>query len=99
MYYVYVLRCSDNSLYTGITTDVVRRVNEHYYKKKQSAKYTKSHDVVAIEAVWEASDKPAALRLERYIKSLSKADKEQLIKDNGELSDLKRLDIHISTCI
>ncbi|MBQ3573901.1 MAG: GIY-YIG nuclease family protein, partial [Clostridia bacterium] len=38
MYYVYMMRCSDNSLYTGITTDLERRFEEH--KSKKGAKYT-----------------------------------------------------------
>ncbi len=99
MYYIYVLRCSDNSLYTGITTDVKRRVGQHYYKKKQCAKYTKSHDVTALEAVWQAHDKNTALRYENQIKSLAKADKEKLIKGEGIFLELERIEIHIDECI
>ena len=90
MYYIYVLRCLDNSLYTGITTDVKRRVSEHYYQKKQCARYTKSHKVTALEAVWTAQDKPSALKCEMRIKKLNKAEKERLIKSCDNLGDCIR---------
>ena len=44
MYYVYMLRCTDNSLYTGITTDLERRMSEHFSKDKKCAKYTRRHN-------------------------------------------------------
>ena len=40
MYYVYMLRCKDNSIYTGITTDINRRMEEHFSKGQKCAKYT-----------------------------------------------------------
>ena len=43
MYYTYILRCKDNSLYTGITTDLERRVREHITKDEKCAKYTYLH--------------------------------------------------------
>ena len=78
MYYVYIMRCSDNSLYTGITTDVERRFAEH--KSGKGAKYTATHTVVSIEAVWEAPDRSAASKLESQIKKLPKSKKEELIQ-------------------
>ena len=83
MYYTYILRCEDNSLYTGITTDVERRFMEHLLDEKKGAKYTKRHIPQKIEAYWESSDKKLASRLEFYIKKLSKQQKERLIKDNN----------------
>lgn len=41
MAYIYMVRCQDESLYTGIAHDVGKRMREHYYKKKTGAKYTK----------------------------------------------------------
>ena len=79
MYYVYIMRCSDNSLYTGITTDVERRFEEHKGKNKKGAKYTASRTVVSIEAVWEVPDRSSALKLESQIKKLPKSKKEELI--------------------
>ena len=55
MYYTYMLRCADNSLYTGITTDVARRFAEHSGQiPGKCAKYTGSRKAVSIEAVWES---------------------------------------------
>ena len=77
MYYVYIMRCSDSSLYIGITTDVERRFEEH--KTKKGAKYTATHTVVSIEAVWEVPDRSTASKLESQIKKLPKSKKEELI--------------------
>ena len=83
MYYTYILRCVDNTLYTGITTDVKRRLGEHCGKKEKGAKYTRMHTVKNLEAVWESADRASAMKLEYQIKRLSKAQKETLIqKDN-----------------
>lgn len=43
MYYVYMLRCVDNSIYTGITTNVERRMKEHLERSNKCAKYTRTH--------------------------------------------------------
>lgn len=79
MYYIYMLRCEDNSIYTGITNDLNNRMNEHFNKKKNGAKYTKSHDAKKVESVWKCKEKSLACKLEFYIKSLRKSDKEKLI--------------------
>ncbi|MGN1085721.1 MAG: GIY-YIG nuclease family protein, partial [Porcipelethomonas sp.] len=50
--YVYILRCEDNSLYTGITADLEKRIRQHIGLLKGGAKYTRSHPVKYIEAVW-----------------------------------------------
>jgi len=42
MYYIYMLRCEDNSIYTGIAKDLEHRLNEHFTKDEKCAKYTKS---------------------------------------------------------
>ena len=86
MYYTYMLRCADNSIYTGITTDVARRFAEHSAKMPgKCAKYTGSHRAVSIEAVWESENRETASRLEYYIKKLPKNKKEQLVDSNGNL--------------
>lgn len=83
MYYIYMIRCSDNSIYTGITTDVERRFKEHTGKiPGKAAKYTGSRRALSIEAVWQCDSREKASRLEFYIKKLIKYKKEQLIKDN-----------------
>ena len=80
-YYVYIVRCVDNSLYTGITTDVQRRLSEHAEKGPRTAKYTASHPAVALCCAWNAFDRQTASQLEYRIKRLSKAKKEQLIQE------------------
>ena len=86
IYYVYILRCNDNSLYTGITTDLNRRFNQH--QTKTGAKYTQTHTVIKIEAFWKVSGRSDASKLEHKIKKLTKAQKENLIKFPYELNNL-----------
>lgn len=82
MYYTYIIRCTDDSLYTGITTDVKRRFEEHLSQNEKSAKYTRTHKAIKIEAVWQSKDRISASRLEYQIKRLTKVQKEELIKNN-----------------
>ena len=82
MYYTYMLRCLDNSIYTGMTNNLEKRINEHLLKSKNGAKYTKSHNAVKLETAWKSKDKSLACKLEYQIKSLTKMQKENLI--NGE---------------
>ncbi len=88
MYYIYMLRCSDNSLYTGITTDVERRFEEHKSKTVKGAKYTRAKSVVSIAAVWERETRSDALRLEAFIKKQRKEKKEAFIENPSLLSNL-----------
>ncbi len=81
-FFVYILRCEDNSLYTGITTDVERRFQEHAQKGGKGAKYTRTRDVKCVEAVWRCADRPLASKLEYRIKKLDKKKKEVFIKEN-----------------
>ena len=81
MYYVYMLRCEDNSIYTGITTDVKRRMEEHFSKDKKCAKYTMINNAKKLERVWETENKVLASKLEYRIKELPKGQKEELIKN------------------
>ncbi len=83
MYYVYMIRCEDNSIYTGITTDIERRFKEHLSKDKKCAKYTLTHTVINIESIWKTEDKVLASKLEYHIKKLPKIKKEELIKSNN----------------
>lgn len=82
MYYTYMLRCSDNSIYTGMTNNLENRINEHLSKSKKGTKYTKSHNAIKLEAAWKSNSKSLACKLEYQIKNLTKQQKENLI--NGE---------------
>lgn len=83
MYYTYMLRCEDNSIYTGITTDVERRFKEHISRDKKCAKYTSKHFAKKIESVWQSDNRALASKLEYYIKTLPKNAKEELILKNN----------------
>ena len=80
MYHIYMLRCLDNSLYTGITTDLERRLQEHREGGKSGAKYTAVHGAKNFECAWQCEDRANASKLEYWIKTLSKKDKEALVK-------------------
>ena len=82
MFYTYMIRCKDNSLYTGITTDLQRRFEEHSKKTSKCAKYTYNHQAEKIECAWQSETRVLASKLEFYIKKLSKKEKENLINDN-----------------
>lgn len=77
MYYTYIIRCKDNSLYTGMTNNLEKRINEHI--TKNGAKYTKSHNAVKLEVAWQSKEKSLACKLEYHIKHLTKKQKEDLI--------------------
>lgn len=74
MWVVYIVKCSDGSFYTGITTDISRRVKEHNGSKK-GAKYTRSRRPVSLIAKCFVKDRSSALRLESKIKSLKREQK------------------------
>lgn len=80
MYYTYMVRCEDNSIYTGMTNNLEKRIEEHLSKK--GAKYTKSHNAIKLETAWKSKNKSLACKLEYQIKNLAKQQKENLI--NGE---------------
>lgn len=77
-WFVYILRCDDNSLYTGITTNVERRFSEHT-SGKLGAKYTKSKKPFEIVYTEKAKTRSDAAIRESQIKKLSKIDKETLV--------------------
>ena len=79
MYYVYIVRCRDGSLYTGLAKYLCRRMHEHVDRAAACAKYTRSRPVTALEAVWRTETRSAAASLEALIKSLPRAQKLALI--------------------
>jgi len=81
-WYVYMVRCRDNSLYTGYTDDPERRLAVHNAGK--GAKYTKSRLPVQLVYREECPDKSTALKREYAIKQLSKTEKENLFEMNNE---------------
>jgi len=77
MYFVYIIKCVDKSLYTGITTNVERRFLEH--KNKVGGRYTSSHKVEKILYTEKCQTRSKALKREAQIKSWSREKKLKLI--------------------
>ena len=69
-YFVYIVRCSDGSLYTGITSDVPRRIREH--NSGTASKYTRTRTPVVLSYLEAAPGRGDALRRERQIKGLGR---------------------------
>jgi len=80
MHYVYVLRCGDDTLYTGYTTDVERRLAEH--RAGEGAKYTRGRGPLTPVHVERFESRSAAMGREAEIKSLSRSEKERLVADD-----------------
>lgn len=100
MYYTYMLRCSNNSIYTGMTNNLEKRIAEHLSKSKQGAKYTKSHNAIKLEIAWKSKDKSLACKLEYQIKQLTKQQKENLIKNKRLVTCLKgKVDCRRYRCV
>lgn len=76
-WHVYIVRCRNDALYTGITTDLTRRVNEH--NQGRGARYTRANGPVELEYVELAPSHTDALRRERTIKQLPRKKKLELI--------------------
>jgi len=75
-WYVYMLRCGDGTLYTGITDNVSRRLAAH--RSGKGAKYTRGRGPLELVYTEEVPDKPAALRRESAIKKLKRPQKDAL---------------------
>ena len=81
MWYVYILECSDNTLYTGITTDLDKRLKTHNNGK--GAKYTKTRLPVVLKVSFEAENRSSASKEEYRIKQLSRKEKLELINEQS----------------
>ena len=79
MWWVYIVECADGTYYTGITTDVERRLNEHNYSFK-SAKYTRSRRPVRLVYSEEVLNRSEASKRECKIKKLSRQKKTKMIE-------------------
>ncbi|MCL9812334.1 GIY-YIG nuclease family protein [Natranaeroarchaeum aerophilus] len=80
-HYVYVLECADGTLYTGYTTDIERRVDEH--DSGAGAKYTRGRTPVELVHSEPHDTRSAAMAREYEIKQLTRAQKEQLIEERS----------------
>ncbi|MCK5077162.1 MAG: GIY-YIG nuclease family protein [Calditrichia bacterium] len=82
-WYIYIVRCSDNSLYTGIAKDVKKRVEEHNSNDLLGAKYTKYRRPVKLVYFEIYDTRSEATRREITIKRLPKKNKERLVGGNS----------------
>ena len=79
-WYLYLVRCHDGSLYTGITTNVARRFAEHREKNGAGAKYFRGRGPLMLVFQKKLGSRSLALGVESKVKKLSKARKEELIR-------------------
>lgn len=79
-WYVYMVSCSDTSLYTGITTNITRRIDEHN-SNKNGAKYTRARQPVSLVYFEKAENRSLASKRERELKNLTCEQKHALIQD------------------
>ena len=79
-WFVYIIECGDQSLYTGITNDVSRRFDEHQSQGRLCARYLRGRLPLQLVFTVEVADRIAALQLEYRIKRLPRLQKIQLIK-------------------
>lgn len=84
---LYILRCADGTLYTGIAADVARRINEHACGSR-GAKFLRGKGPLELVFEESAGDRAAASRLEYRVKRLSRADKLDLIAGKWQLQEL-----------
>lgn len=85
-WYFYVVLCSDNSLYAGITTNLKRRLDEHN-SKSRGAKYTKTRRPVKLVYQMEFPDRSSASKVEYGFKNLSRKMKIEIINENSKLKE------------
>lgn len=78
-YWVYILLCENNTYYTGITNHLEKRYQSHV-NGTGKCKYTRSFKPIKIAQAWEIPEgKATAMKIERYIKKLSRCEKENII--------------------
>ena len=88
IWHLYLIRCRDGSLYTGITTDVARRFAEHQEYKGVGAKYLRGREPLVLVFQRKLGSRSLALGVESRVKKLSKARKEELIRANTRIDEI-----------
>jgi len=90
IWFLYLIRCQDGSHYTGITTNVERRFQEHCDGGKKSARYLRGKGPLELVFHQQVSDKSTALRLEYRVRKLSVRHKKALIAGEIKLEELEK---------
>ena len=88
-WYLYLIRCRDDTLYTGISTDVDRRFAQHQGEGNAGSRYPKGRGPLSLAFQKNLGTKSLALRVERRVKRMSKARKEKLIEGGGVARDFR----------
>lgn len=92
MFYFYIVRCSDNTLYSGQTNNLEKRVKEHNFDKSKSAKYTKVRRPVKLVYSEKYETLQEAMKRELQVKKWSRDKKEALIQGNPESKESKKIE-------
>ena len=79
-WYLYIVSTVDNSMYAGISTDVLRRFREHCAQGKKTAKYLLAHKPLCLIFSQAFGDRSLALKVEYHFKKLSKKDKDRIVE-------------------
>ncbi len=87
-WHLYLIRCHDGSLYTGITTDVARRFAEHQGNGNAGAKYLRGRGPLLLVFQKKLGSRSLALGVESKVKKLSKARKEELVRANTRIDEM-----------
>jgi putative endonuclease len=87
-WHLYLIRCHDGSLYTGITTNVARRFAQHQNNNGPGAKYLRGREPLALVFQRKLGSRSLALSVENKVKKLSKARKEELIRADTHIDEI-----------
>jgi putative endonuclease len=87
-WFIYIIRCGDNTLYTGITTDIKRRIAEH--RGKGGAKYFRGRGPLKLVYKKKVGTRSEALKMEYMVKRMKKKEKEETIKKGLIRKAMKR---------
>lgn len=90
MYYTYIIRCMDDTYYIGYTSDIKRRMKEH--ESGINCKYSRARGFKNLEIYWSTNERKDAMKLEAFLKKLTRINKTKLIKNPDLLFDKYNID-------
>ncbi len=89
-WFLYLIRCKHGRLYTGITTDIERRFEEHKGIDRKGSKYLRGKTPLKLVMKKKIGNKSLALKIEAKVKKLSKVKKELLVDGRIKIKDIKK---------
>jgi len=90
IWFLYIIRCGDGSLYTGITTDVRRRFEEHQRGDGRGSKYLRGKSPLKLVFKKKIGNKSLAMKVEYRVKKLSKITKEMVVQGGIKISEIEK---------